>query len=94
MIESKKLVPEHYRKSYDFGVFLKLLDYIVASYKGEVDDINGLIVPNRCPKDYLPMLADYVGYKYDPNVSEDVNRKIIEEYINLIKSRLKNIASE
>ena len=48
---------------YNYKVFLKLLDYIVASHKGEIDDINSLLVSNHCPKDFLPMLANYVGYK-------------------------------
>jgi len=87
MIESKNLVPYYYRQSQDFKVLLKLLDYIVSSYKGEIDDILNLIIPSKCPKKFLPLLADFVGYKYDTNVSEEVNRYIIEQYMNLIKTK-------
>lgn len=87
MIESKKLVPSYYSDSTDFKVILKLLDYIVASYKGGTDDLINLIVPKMCPKKYLPLLAEYVGYEYDNNLTEDVNRFIIGQYANLIRMR-------
>lgn len=87
MIESKKLVPSYYSESRDYRVILKLLDYIVASHKGSVDDSVSLLVPKMCPKKYLSLLSEYVGYVYDSNIPEEVNRFIIGQYANLVRMR-------
>lgn len=87
MIESKKFVPKVLADSRDFRVFLKLLDILICSIKNNTDDFINLLNPEKCHYRLLPLLASYVGYKYDYNISFDANRIIIKEYPNMIRNR-------
>lgn len=87
MIESRKFVPEAYSESRDYQVFLKLLDLLIDAIKLDTDTFVNLINPDRCPNHMLPLLASYVGYKYDYNESYDTNRMIIKYFPYLIRNR-------
>lgn len=87
MIESRKFVPEAYSESRDYQVFLKLLDLLIDAIKLDIDTFVNLINPDKCPNHMLPLLASYVGYKYDYNESYDTNRMIIKYFPYLIRNR-------
>lgn len=87
MIESKNNVPKQYCRSRDYKALLKMLDIVTCVAKNDIDNIVSLINPDKCPSKYLPMLASYVGYKYDYNLTYDTNRTIIKYYPQLVKLR-------
>lgn len=87
MLESRKFVPEAYSESRDYQVFLKLLDLLIDAIKLDIDTFVNLINPDKCPNHMLPLLASYVGYKYDYNESYDTNRMIIKYFPYLIRNR-------
>ena len=87
IIESKNYVPEVLRKSRDFQSFCKLFDLIINSIKNNIDYYVNLIDMDSCPDSLLPLLASYVGYKYDYTESYDANRIIIKNYPSLIRNR-------
>lgn len=41
----------------------------------------------NAPNHLLPLLASYVGYRYDYTESYDTNRLIIKNYMNMIRNR-------
>lgn len=87
MLESRKFVPEAYSESRDYQVFLKLLDLLIDAIKLDIDTFVNLINPDKCPNHMLPLLASYVGYKYDYNETYDTNRMIIKYFPYLIRNR-------
>lgn len=87
LIESRYMVPEAYSESRDYQVFLKLIDLIINAVKLDTDAFVNLINCDKCPDHMLPILASYVGYKYDYKESFDSNRMIIKYYPYLIRNR-------
>lgn len=87
MINSDKFVPKAYSKSRDYQVFLRLFDLVFSCIKSDIDNYIGLISPDKCTDQMLPLLATYVGYKYDYNESYKANRLIIKYYPYLIRNR-------
>jgi len=87
MIESKKLVPNIYAQSRDYQTILKLLDMVANNAKIDSDNFTSLTNVDKCPSKLLPLIASYVGYKYDYSLSYDINRTIIKHYRELIKLR-------
>lgn len=87
MIHINRLVPEIYRESRDFRVFLKLLDMIVNVQKYDIDNWTTLYDPMRCPEKFLPLLADMIGYRYDTGLSTMENRVIMSEFNSILKNK-------
>lgn len=87
MIHVNKLVPEIYKDSRDFRVFLKLIDIIVNPIKYDIDNWTTLYDPLLCPDNFLPLLADLIGYRYDNNLSVLENRIIMHEFNSMIKNK-------
>lgn len=85
MIESRDNVPFVYTLSRDYLTFLKLLDLITVSFKSDVDNISSLLNSDKCKSEYLPLLASYVGYEYDYNLSYEQNRMIIKYYPQMMR---------
>ena len=90
MIHIEKLVPEIYKESRDFRVFLKLLDIIINSSKYDIDNWTILYDPLLCPDRFLPLLADIIGYRYDNDLSVTENRIIMHEFNSMIKNTFIN----
>ena len=87
IIESKNYIPWVLRQSRDMQSICKILDLIINSYKTNTDYWVNLIDCDGCPDNMLPLLASYVGYKYDYTESFDTNRLIIKHYPEMIKNR-------
>lgn len=87
MIESKKLVPHAYARSRDYQVILKILDLLICACKSDIDNFVNILNPMKCKSNILPLLASYVGYKYDNKESVNTNRLIIKYYPSLIRNR-------
>lgn len=83
----KSYVPESYRDSRDFRVFLKLLGTLVSVIKYNVDTFPSLYSPEDCPDEFLEYLADMVGYKYNDGRSIENNRIIIKYYPYMLRYR-------
>lgn len=87
IIESKQLVPWVLRQSRDMQAFCKLLDLLINNFKTNTDYWVSLIDFDQCPDHLLPLLASYVGYKYDYSESYSTNRLIIKHYPQMIRHR-------
>ena len=87
IIESKKYIPWVLRQSRDVQALCKVLDLLINDYKTDVDYWVSLIDFDSCPNELLPLLASYVGYKYDYAESYDTNRLIIKHYPEMIRLR-------
>lgn len=87
MIRLERLVPEIYRDSRDFRVFLKLFSLIVDVQKHDIDNWTTLYDPMLCPDEFLPLLSDFIGYRYDSSLSVTENRVIMSEFNTVIKNK-------
>lgn len=87
IIESKNYLPSVLRQSRDMQTFCKLFDLIINHFKTNTDYWVSLIDFDECPDNLLPLLASYVGYKYDYTESYDTNRLIIKHYPEMIRNR-------
>ena len=59
------MIPSIMRQSRDMQAICKLLDLMINNYKTNVDYWTSLIDFDTCPDNLLPLLASYVGYRYD-----------------------------
>ena len=87
IIESKNFIPSVMRQSRDMQAICKTLDLLINDFKTNIDYWTSLIDFDTCPDNLLPLLASYVGYKYDYNESYDTNRLIIKHYPEMIRLR-------
>lgn len=87
ILESKNFVPWVVRQSRDMQAVCKVLDLLINSFKTNADYWINLIDFDECPDHLLPLLATYVGYKYDYTESYDTNRLIIKHYPEMIRNR-------
>ena len=87
LIESKQFVPWVVRQSRDIQVYCKLIDLLINDIKTRIDNWTNLIDVNSCPDNLLPLLASYVGYKYNYQESYDSNRLIIKNYPYMMRNR-------
>ena len=87
ILESKKFIPWVTRQSRDVQAFCKMFDLLINTYKTNTDFWTSLIDFDTCPDRLLPLLASYVGYKYDYTESYDANRLIIKNYPGMIRNR-------
>lgn len=87
IIESKNYIPQVMRRSRDMQAICKVLDLLINNFKTNVDYWTSLIDFDTCPDHLLPLLASYVGYKYDYTESYSTNRLIIKHYPEMIRLR-------
>lgn len=87
IIESKNSLPWVLRQSRDMQAFCKLFDLLLNNFKTNTDYWVSLIDYDQCPDHLLPLLASYVGYRYDYTESYATNRLIIKNYMNMIRNR-------
>lgn len=87
ILESKNFIPNILAQSRDMQAMCKILDLIINCYKTNADYWVNLIDFDGCPDVLLPLLASYVGYKYDYSESYASNRLIIKHYPEMIKNR-------
>ena len=87
IIESKNYIPWVLRQSRDVQSLCKILDLLINDFKLNTDYWISLIDFDSCPNRCLPLLASYVGYKYDYTESYDTNRLIMKHYPEMIRLR-------
>ena len=87
IIESKKYIPWVLRQSRDVQAICKVLDLLINDYKLNVDYWSSLVDMDTCPDRLLPLLASYLGYKYDYSESYSTNRLIMRHYPQMIRHR-------
>ena len=87
IIESKTMLPWVLRQSRDIQALCKTLDLLINDFKTNSDYWTTLIDVDSCPDKLLPLLASYVGYKYDYTESYSSNRLIIKHYPEMIRNR-------
>lgn len=87
MIESRQYVPDHYEKSRDFQVFLKIVDLVVNAAKADIDYFTSLLSPDQCKARMLPLLSNYVGKNYWYDESVKFNRTVIKNWADLKQHR-------
>ena len=88
MIHSRNLVPKYLTEnSKDVHTFLRLIDLAFNNIKAKTDDFISILNPDKCPDRLLPLLASYVGYKYDFNEDYEGNRVIIRSYKDMKRNK-------
>jgi phage tail-like protein len=87
IFDTKQYVPLIYRSSRDFEALCRLLDMILTSTKYEIDTLINLYIPAKCPEDFLPLLAEHLGYKYNYNDKVIENRIIIDNFHKMIRNK-------
>lgn len=87
LVSTEKLVPDVYLDSRDFKVFLKLLEMIKSTTSYDLNNWIKLYSPTKCPAEFLNLIADFVGYEYNTNISIAESRIIISNFVNLLKNR-------
>lgn len=80
-------IPEVYKSSADFRVFLKWFDESLAKIQDDIENITDLIDPERCPKNLLWLLAETMGYRYNDQFLPAYNRLILIYFMSLIYNR-------
>ena len=53
----------------------------------DIDNWTTLYDPLQCPENFLPLLADFIGYRYDTSLSVTENRVIMSEFNTMIKNK-------
>jgi len=87
IFDTKQYVPLIYRSSRDYEALLKLLDIILTTSKYETDTLINLYIPEQCSEDFLPTLAEHLGYVYNYKDSINENRTIIDYFVKMIRNR-------
>lgn len=84
---TQSYVPESYRESRDYRVFLRQLSTLLSVLKYNIDHFPDLYSADECPDHLLPLLSTMVGYKYKEEKSLVSNRKIIRSFPYLLRNR-------
>ena len=84
---TKNYVPEVFSNSRDFQVFLRLLGMVSTVFEYKAEHLGDLYDADKCPTEFLPLLATMVGYKYDSSLSETFNRAIIKAFPILLRNK-------
>lgn len=84
---TKNDVPKILRDSRDFQVFLRLLDIVYNTSEYDTTHLYNLYDADECPSEFLPLLANLIGYKYDNSISVAQNRFIIKNYKSLMRAK-------
>ncbi len=92
LIDTKKFVPQYFANGREFQVFLRAINIALSVIKSNTDNfIPNLLNPLKCKERLLPLLANYVGYDYNPRERVLTNRWIIKLYPLLVRNRGNNI---
>ena len=88
LLDTKKFVPQYFANGREFQVFLRAINIAMSVIKSNTDNfIPNLLNPLKCKERLLPLLANYVGYDYNPRERVLTNRWIIKLYPLLIRNR-------
>ena len=87
IFDTKQYVPLIYRSSRDYQALLKLLDIVLTTVKYETDSLINLYIPKSCMEEFLPILAEHIGYEYNYKDTVSTNRIIIDNFAKMIRNR-------
>lgn len=87
VVKLESFVPDIYKESRDFRVFLKLLDIMYESVKYDADNWITLYDPMKTPQDFLPLLGEMMGFDNDVKFSIAELRIMLNNFIELIRNR-------
>lgn len=88
LIDTRKMVPEHFGNNREFQVFLRLFNIALSNIKSDTDNfISNLLDPLRCKARLLPLLSNYVGWEYNPRERVITNRWITKLFPYLNRNR-------
>lgn len=73
-----KNIPEVYSKERDMQSLNLLLDIVLTLCKSDIDKLGDLYNANKCPSQFLPLLAKTLNYEYNDRDTITVNRKILD----------------
>ncbi len=80
-------IPEVYKSSADFRIFLKWFEESLSRIQDNIENVTDLIDPERCPKQLLWLLAETMGYRYNDQFPPAYNRLILLYFMSLIYNR-------
>lgn len=80
-------VPEIYKSSQDFRLFLKWFARCLAQIQYDTENVVDLYDSLRCKTDLLWMLADTMGYKYDDRLPPAYCRLVLLYFMSIIRNR-------
>ena len=87
IFDTKQYVPLIYRSSRVYQALLKLLDIVLTTVKYETDSLINLYIPETCIEEFLPTLAEHIGYEYNYKDTVITNRIIIDNFTKMIRNR-------
>lgn len=88
IIDTRTMVPEYFGNNREFQVFLRAINIALSVIKSNSDNfIPNLLNPLKCKAKLLPLLANYVGYDYNPKERVVTNRWITKLYPLLVRNR-------
>lgn len=88
LINTKEFVPQYFANNREFQVFLRAINIALSVVKSNTDNfISNLLNPLKCKARLLPLVANYVGYDYNPRERVLTNRWITKLYPLLIRNR-------
>ncbi len=79
-----RLLPPLYKErdtSGDLQVFLRVPAVTLDELKELIDRLPGIFDIDRCDVRFIPLLADAVGYRFDPTRDPDTQRREIREIV-------------
>ena len=80
-------VPDIYRSSADFRLFLNWFSECLTKVQEDIENITDLIDPERCPKDLLWLLAETMGFRYEEKMLPAYNRLVLLYFMSMIYNR-------
>ena len=80
-------VPEIYKSSADFRLFLRWFDTALEKIQYDTENLSDLYDPLKCPEELLWCLADTMGYKYDDRLPVAFNRLVLLYFMSMIYNR-------
>lgn len=80
-------VPDVYKSSADFRIFLDWFSECLTKVQEDIENITDLIDPERCPKDLLWLLAETMGFRYEEKMLPAYNRLVLLYFMSMIYNR-------
>lgn len=87
LIEWENKVPQYYRDSRDFNVFLNMSQLVMADLYSKVKNPLLIMDPLKCDISILPLLYSYLGATYNYEYPEELSRYLLYYMPDLIKYR-------
>ncbi len=80
-------VPDIYKTSSDFRLFLKWFELALSKVQYDTENLPDIYDPLKCPEELLWMLADTMGFEYDDRLPTAFNRLVLLYFMSMIRNR-------